>query len=463
MRQCITRRDFVRLGVAAGAATYTTSFCPHVAAGEQATLATPTLAQLAWQRAELGVLFSWDLHVFDGERSKLREYMVTPNPDPQMFAPTDYDIDQWFDAVKGMGARFAILTASHCTGFRLWQSDANPYCMKMLKWRDGKADIVKDFVEASRRHGIKPGIFMGCRFDPHRGIYSFKTTPRSTITQEAYNRMVEKECEEIATRYGELFEIWFDGGILTPADGGPDVLPIFEKHQPDILFYASKQRRDARWGGSETGTVPYPCWSTVKDPLDMDYPMMKHGNPAGAHWVPAMSDAPLRAHAGGHEWFWEPDSEKYVYPLKKLVSMYEQSVGHNSTLILGLTPDTRGRIPELDTRRCIEWGKEIRRRYGTPIARTSGTGTALTLELPEPATIDRVILMEHIAEGHRIRGYRIDGRGPGGEWLKLGAGTCVGNKRIQTFAPVGVSAVRVTVTDSVGPPRLDDLSVYRVG
>ena len=74
--------------------------------------------------------------------------------------------------------------------------------------------------------------------------------------------MIERIVEEIFTNYGDWAMVWFDGGAHGPEQGGPDVLSIFEKYQPDCLFYHNLQRADMRWGGSESGTVPYPCWGT---------------------------------------------------------------------------------------------------------------------------------------------------------------------------------------------------------
>lgn len=145
--------------------------------------------------------------------------------------------------------------------------------------------------------------------------------------------------KEICTRYGPLFEIWFDGGASSPEKGAPDVLPIVKKYQPDCLFYHNDQLAEARWGGSESGTVPYPCWSTFPYPSTgageniskNDFALLKHGDPSGQYWVPAMADAPLRGYNGRHEWFWEPGDEKHIYPLEDLVEMYYKSVGRNST------------------------------------------------------------------------------------------------------------------------------------
>ena len=70
--------------------------------------------------------------------------------------------------------------------------------------------------------------------------------------------------------------------------------------------------------------------------------------------MPAMSDAPLRGYNGRHEWFWEPGDEDHIEPLERLMDMYGQSVGRNSTLIIGLTPDPNGLLPDPG---CFEaWG-----------------------------------------------------------------------------------------------------------
>jgi len=74
--------------------------------------------------------------------------------------------------------------------------------------------------------------------------------------------MVEGMVKEICTNYGELFEIWFDGGADHPDNGTPDILPIVRQYQPNCLFYHNGQLAEARWGGSESGTISYPCWAT---------------------------------------------------------------------------------------------------------------------------------------------------------------------------------------------------------
>ena len=109
----------------------------------------PAPHQLKWHEAEMGVVFHYDLHVFDGQIYGQGNNRINPVEDYNIFNPTQLDTDQWIQAAKAAGAKFAVLTATHETGFGLWQSDVNPYCLKAVKWRDGKGDVVRDFVASA--------------------------------------------------------------------------------------------------------------------------------------------------------------------------------------------------------------------------------------------------------------------------------------------------------------------------
>lgn len=446
---------------------------PAVESAVELGLPAPTPVQLGWQQAELGVVFHYDLHVLQEGRYHQPTNRVTPILDTSFFAPEQLDTDQWVRAAKAAGARFAILTASHETGFRLWQSDANPYSMRSLAWGEGKRDIVAEFHASCLKYGLKPGVYLGTRWNSQLGVYDFKVTERSTITQEEYNRLIEAEVREICTRYGDWFEFWFDGGAHGPEQGGPDLLPIVREHQPNTVFYHSLQHADARWGGSESGTVPYPCWASFPYPVTgagesarreisaNNFALLKHGDPNGAYWLPAMSDAPLRGH-GGHEWFWEPDDEDIIYPLKKLVDMYCHSVGRNSTLIVGLTPDDRGLMPDADVARLQEWGAAIRALFAHPLGAVDSPppGATVTLPLPAEQGFDVAVIQEDIVHGERTRQYVLEVLRKGA-WVPIADGSCIGHKRIHRFdeAQFG-EALRVVVQESVGTPRLLHLAAY---
>ena len=188
-----------------------TIFCSVVNSQEdEYPFPVPNARQLAWQEAELGVLISYDLHVFDGKKYNQRENRITPIPDYQIFNPKQLDTDQWIKAAKAAGAKFAILTVTHETGFALYQSDVNPYCLKAVKWRDGKGDVVREFVESCRKYDIKPGIYVGIRWNSYLGVHNFQMTGEGEFRenrQEYYRKMCEGMVTELCTRYGEFFEI----------------------------------------------------------------------------------------------------------------------------------------------------------------------------------------------------------------------------------------------------------------
>ena len=430
-------------------------------------LPTPTKAQLTWQQAELGAVFHYDLHVFDGKRYKQKENHRTPIDDIDMFSPDQYDIDQWFEAVKGMGAKYALITATHETGFALWPSKANPWNISKLKWRDGKANIVKDFVDACRRHDILPGIYLGVRWNSHLNVHSFRVTKDSPVTQDEYNRMVEGMVLEVCRDFGPLVKLWFDGGILSPDDGGPDVLPIVKKYQPDTVFYRSSQRTDARWAGNEDGVTTDPCWHTI----DLKRLKSFHGGASvqwrhtgladGPDWCPAMADAPLRGANGRHEWFWEPGDEENLHSADTLVKMYEQSVGRGGTLVIGLTPDPHGLVPDGDVSRCIEWGNGVQALFAEPLGATSGKGDQTELEITNNNAVKRIVVQEDITKGQRIRAWYIDVLDDTGNWLPIAEGTAIGHKRIVTLGKsVSAKKIRLHVTKSVAKPIISTFAAY---
>lgn len=432
----------------------------------------PTSAQLRWQQSELGVLISYDLHVFDGKPYNQAENRIRPMEDIQIFNPVQLNTDQWVLAAKAAGATFAVLTATHETGFALYQSEVNPYCMKALKFQDGKGDIVRDFVNSCRKHGILPGIYLGIRWNSLLGVHDFRIEGESKFVenrQKWYKKMCEGMVRELCTRYGDLFMVWFDGGADDPTRFGADVLPIVQQTQPNCLFYHNAQRADFRWGGSESGTVPYPCWSTFPFPFSHsakkevvfanNFELLKRGDPDGAYWMPAMSDAPLRGYGGRHEWFWEPGDDKAVFPLEHLVKMYYQSVGHNSTLILGLTPDDRGLLPEADVRRLEAWGQAIRQRFANPLAQTRGEGNTLEIKWSGKKDIRQIVLQEDIEQGERVRAFVLEAK-TGKTWTTVAEGSCIGHKFICEFSPIATDCVRLSIREAKGKPLIKHFSVY---
>ena len=367
--------------------------------------ARPTAAQLEWQDLELGMFYHFDIPVYQPgwDWRSWRDL-----PPPEAYRPDALDTDQWLEAAIALGARYAVFVAKHCSGFLQWQSDLYPYGVRQSPWRGGRGDVVADFVESCHKVGIKPGVYASVTANAYLEVDNPGLVNGGrggdAAAQDRYRATCEQMLEELWGRYGPLYEVWFDGGALPPSDGGPDLVPILQRLQPDAAVFQGPAAT-IRWIGNERGLAPYPCWATVPDPVDGDEADYNGpGDPEGSRWLPGECDVPVR----NHEWFWTPDGEGKLYGVEELVGMYYQSVGHNCNLLLNANPGPDGLVPQADFQRYVELGREIRRRFDTPLASTVGTGPVVQLDLPRPSRVDHVSICEDIAAGERIRAPRTD-------------------------------------------------------
>lgn len=466
------RRQFLKasvvsgLGLAVGAKSFA-NFSIGKNGQNDTPLALPTFPQMEWQDCEFGVIFHFDISV--GTNNITDGNNVRKTFDPKQYNPVKLDTDQWVKAAKEAGAKYAVFTATHFGGFLQWQSDLYPYGLKQAKWKNGKGDIVADFVKSCYKYGIKPGLYLST----HRNAYWQVDNHfvdwgkgKGTAKQKEYNRICEKMVEELCSRYGRLLEIWFDAGVKTPSEGGPDVLPIFEKHQPNGLFYHSSQRSDFRWVGNEQGHAGYPCWATMPSGASShDAPSWKTirgtGDPEGTLWSPALVDIPLRGANGVHNWFWKPGQEQGVYSVEQLKKIYEQSVGRNSNMVAGTVINPEGLVPEADAKRLVEFGKVLQEQFSNPLGSTKGEGNEFVIDMGVPQSLKQYVAEEDIQFGERVRSYLIKGQLANGSWIDIGKGSCIGHKRIAQISPSEkFNKVALKITESKAVPKIRQFSIF---
>ncbi len=424
----------------------------------------PTARQLEWADREFGVLIHYDIPVFSPDFEFRKNW---ENPlDPSIFNPAQLNTDQWLKTAADAGAKYAVLVAKHCSGFCLWPTEAHGYSVKSTPWRDGKGDIVGDFIQSCKKYDMKPGLYYSVACNGCFGVDNpGKVVSGDADEQKAYNAMVEQQVTEIWTRYGELFEIWFDGGALPPEKGGPDVLSLLLRYQPNAVCFQGPEQYPSilRWVGNESGLAPNPCWSTI-NVSDGDFCADDEntgvGDPDGRVWAPAETDMPNRyllSHSGG--WFWKEGQDDMLFEPEELLERYYTSVGSNTNLLIGMVIDDRGLVPDADVEQFRAFGALIKDRFSTPLAKTSGTGSAFILELNEPSRVNHIVLMEDISQGERVREYVVEGL-CGGEWIVLCRGISVGHKRIERFENKKVSKVKLTISKSADTPVIRGFSVH---
>jgi alpha-L-fucosidase len=426
-----------------------------VAAAQNFVDIKPSPQQSEWQDLEFGVIIHFGTNTFldrewgDGKAS------------PQIFAPTQFDPDQWMRAIKGAGAKYVVLVAKHHDGFCLWPTDQTDYSVKSSPWDQGHGDVVRQVSDAARKFGLKFGIYLS-PWDRHEPKYQ---------NSAAYDDYYVAQLQELAAHYGDLAEFWLDGaGSEGHVYNFPRYIETLRVYQPNTLVFADAalfEYGDIRWAGNEDGIIPYEDWNVLD----------RHGY---LRWRPVEADTPLHK---GH-WFWHPDDEATLKTVAELVSTYEGSVGRGGQLMLGIAPDRRGLLPDADVARLKEFGAAIHQRYatnliakehihnvGTEAAFDSDPATfwsapagshhaVLEADFPKPVTFDRSLVMEWLNDGQHIEHYRIEAW-DGKDWEVLVEGHAIGHKRIDSFAAVTASRVRLNILESSAEGHIREFQLLK--
>lgn len=176
-------------------------------------LAKPSIDQLAFQNMEIGVFIHFSIDTYAAPGS------VSGSTPASSFNPTNLNADQWVLAAKAMGAKYVVLTARHEQGFCLWPTSTTDYSIKSSPYKNGHGDIVREFVVACRKYGMKVGLYTAPWIDSHwESIHNgYKGGQTANIDKldkpEVYTLALKKEkqqIKELMTNYGPLVFIWDD-------------------------------------------------------------------------------------------------------------------------------------------------------------------------------------------------------------------------------------------------------------
>lgn len=403
------------------------------------TITTPTPELVEWADCELGALIHFDLPVFTENPDAFDFRKEEPLP-ASIFNPARLDTDQWIAAAAAMGAKYAVLVAKHCTGFCLWPTEAHGYSVKSSPYKDGKGDIVGEFFASCRKYGLRPGLYYSASCNQYMNVLDSPGRVRGgdPEAQKAYNEMVIQQLTEIWTRYGELFEIWFDGGCLPVEEGGPDIAGLLHKLQPNAVVFQGPAgtRSLLRWVGNERGIADPECSACVDfmaQDCDGTVEMRSKGDTFGNTWCPAESDLPNRdartSACGG--WFWKKGEESSVKSAEHLFDTYLKSVGRGTNMLVGMVIDTDGRFPETDEAQFRRFAELRRKAFGECRADSGWMENAGSKEIRlKGKNIRYAVLSEKIAMGERVLGYEIKGLRENGSAASNHTGEIIGHKRI---------------------------------
>ncbi|MFW6313582.1 MAG: alpha-L-fucosidase, partial [Spirochaetota bacterium] len=263
---------------------------------------------------------------------------LSPGTEPaKTYAPEALDVDSWIRLAVEAGARYAVLTAKHVSGFCLWPSQHTPYHVGNS---GNPTDVVEAFVTACRTHGIMPGIYY-CSWDNHHPMGSL--TPSMTgwddaFTSEEYRDFQQAQLLELAKRYPGVGEWWIDIPKVLPRSYRDRIYTLLASATPDAVIVMN----NGIGNGSALSIAR--AWPTDVVTIERFLPPSQNGHQkireieGKSVYLPGEVCDPV-----GREWFYSPDDEPRSD--EELLGMYLVARARGANLLLDVGPDKTGRIP----------------------------------------------------------------------------------------------------------------------
>ena len=450
----------------------------------------PTPRQIAWHKMEMNAFIHFTTNTFTDKEWGYGD------ESPAVFNPTDFNSDQWLSVLKDAGFKGLILTCKHHDGFCLWPSEYTEHSVKNSPWKDGKGNVVEEVFNSCNRFGLKFGVYLS-PWDRNRADYG----------QPSYVDYYRNQLTELFSKYGPVFEMWFDG-----ANGGdgyyggenakrtidgktyydwPKTLEMVRNMEPEVIFF-SDGGPDIRWCGNEQGFVGETNWNTFStDTIFAGKPglnaLLNTGSEDGTKWVPAEVDVSIRP-----GWFYHASEDSLVKTPEELFEIYLSSVGRGSNLLLNIPPDRRGLLHPQDVKTLVRWRELLDEAFNVNLAAGAEVKTSaqrgrsdeysgsnlidgntesywatnddvikadIQIVLPKPERVSYILIQEYIPLGQRIKDFVVEAESDG-KWIQIASGTTIGYKRILRTEPVETQKIRIRVNDSKACPLLSNVEIY---
>lgn len=406
-----------------------------------------------------------------------------PNLNIALFNPTGLDPGQWADAAVAAKMKYGVLTTRHHDGFALWPSKASDFNVAHIPWRGGKGDVVREYVDAFRNRGLKPGLYYSI-WDTTAGVAADQLT-------NAKMEYVKAQITELLTNYGPIPVLVMDGWSWQMGHNAvayEEIRGLVKSLQPDCLLTDHTH---------------------LADPWNVD--IVSFEEPKGA-WAPTGNTYPgaqgqkINA-TGGNDWFWAPDIGGLM-STADIVTRHLQDLEPKWTnFLLNCPPNRDGKMDAAIVDRLREvgaaWapnparpplpaqGPQNDRPY-TPVSATAASGDANaaidgkndtdfismwqpTGALPQAITLDLgqvrpdvgwlgcvpYYRKERSGKEGNVTSYRILTSTDGSNFTAADAGTWAadGRMKVASFGPTAAQYVRFEVHAANGKPAITEITV----
>ena len=480
----------------------------------------PSENQYNYQKEELAAFCHFGPNTFNEIEWGENYGDKTPN---EIFKLTqDFDADTLVKAIKDAGFHKLIVTAKHHDGFCIWASDYTEYDVDAATnypgdAKTGRRDILEEISAACTEHDIDMGLYLS-PWDIHDPSYGYYDENRNPVSADEdvldYNDYYNDQLEEILgdDRYGNeghFVEVWMDGAKGSGANAQEydferwfATIQKYEgkasgKYDSDCMLFGAQAYTTVRWIGNENGYADKNTWSksivdyennTINSNSQGGYTL---GWENGNQWTVPEADARITS-----GWFWGT-TKAAPKSIEALGTMYFNSVGHNSPLLLNIPPNNQGTVDEAILNRVAEFGQNIKDTFDENMAAADGAevkasdvrgsdtafkpgntvdgnddtywttndGTnegSLLIDLGSSKKFDVVSIEEAIQNGQRINSYKVEYRNGSGAWTVLDEGETIGAKRLVRTSAVTADQIKITVSTTDGKvPMISEVGVYK--
>ena len=271
------------------------------------------ILQQQFTALRFGMFIHFGIRTFTGDK------WATPNEDSTKFYPSDLDCSQWAEAAAAAKMRFAILTTKHHDGFCLWPSKYTKNSVASIPWKNGKGDVVKEFVNAFRSHGLYPCLYYSV-WDNTAGIGNGPITKHDM-------EVIEGQITELLTNYGRIKLLFIDGWswkmghVAVPYDS---IRALVKRLQPGCLLVDNTHLQ---------------CL------YENDMIHMEAGTPfPNDNTLPALQSTLIYKN-GGNGWFWNPQiPTANLLGVKEIVDTLHYLGPRWGTFILNCPPNSDGKL-----------------------------------------------------------------------------------------------------------------------
>ena len=275
--------------------------------------------------------------------------------DPALFRPSRLDCGQWADVAREAGMTYMVLTAKHTEGIALYDSAFTTHDATLFRnFRDGRGDVVREFVNACRSRGLKTGLyycFPGDYSDAqHHNAPPWGKPNLHGLPPEAagdYVGFMKKQLAELLTSYGPIDLLWIDqyANRYTAAQW-PQIRAYLKSLQPHCLVLGNNAH-DLR--ETDVLSYEYPWAQTV---------------PAAENTLPAEVCDTIQT---DQRWFWRAVTKPSdLQPAAEMAARLRLVNARHANYLLNVPPDRDGLISGAHLQRLRELAGLVRSSATAP-------------------------------------------------------------------------------------------------